>query len=166
LAVNGVSARFESGILAAIDSLADEMFMRGFFPLLLCAALFPFSVQAEDAPLPFDVPSAAPVIQRTAVVSKPVAYRPVAQQPAVQPVKSHRNKRSAQATRAKKPSAVAKKQKGTRPAAVKKTKQIRSAAVVNKKSTKVSQKRSTVKPKGAVPKKQPTHKKQSTVKKH
>ncbi len=142
--------------------------MRGFFPLLLCAALFPFSVQAEDAPLPFDVPSAAPVIQRTAVVSKPVAYRPVAQQPAVQPVKSHRNKRSAHATRVKKSStaSVAKKQKGTRPAVVKKTKGIRSLAVLSKKNTKVSQKRSTVKPKGVVHKKQPTHNKQNTVKKH
>lgn len=142
--------------------------MRVFFPLLFCAALFPFSVQAEDAPLPFDVPAAAPVIQRTTVVSKPVAYRPATQQPAVQPVKSHRNKRSAHATRVKKSNtaSVVKKQKGTRPAVVKKTKGIRSPAVLSKKNTKVSQKRSTVKPKGAVPKKQRSHKKQNTAKKH
>ncbi|AMC35068.1 hypothetical protein VN23_10825 [Janthinobacterium sp. B9-8] len=49
------------------------MFMRGFFPLLLSAVFLSFSVQAEDDPLPFDVPSAAPVIQRTSVVNKPVA---------------------------------------------------------------------------------------------
>ncbi|WP_293933410.1 hypothetical protein [Iodobacter sp.] len=37
---------------------------------LLCALLISLTAYAEDAPLPFDVPSAAPVIQRTAV-SKP-----------------------------------------------------------------------------------------------
>jgi hypothetical protein len=149
------------------------MFMRGFFPLLLCAALFPFSVQAEDAPLPFDVPAAAPAIQRTTVVSKPAAH-PVATQVKTPQAKSQRPTRLKHATRAKKPSAtnVAKKQKGKRSTAVaaKKTKGTHSPALVSKKTTKLSQKRSTAKPKATVHKKQSTkqsaHKKKTFAKKH
>lgn len=67
--------------------------MRVFAPVLICAALFSFTARAEDAPLPFDVPSAAPAIVRPAAVNKPVS------QPA--PVRSRLPVRTARALRLK-----------------------------------------------------------------
>lgn len=82
--------------------------MRVFFPILLCAALLPFSAQAEDAPLPFDVPSAAPAIQRVPVANKTVLHSPAAR-PAVQ---SGRHKHAAARKNKKTQAGVTKKHRG------------------------------------------------------
>lgn len=98
-------------VYCSVDLLAAEMFMRVFS--LFCALFISFTAYAEDAPLPFDVPSAAPVIQRTAV-SKP-ASRSVERQAnsTKMSAKSHRAGKKHRSS-AKKRSSVAgaKKHKG------------------------------------------------------
>jgi hypothetical protein len=158
LLARSVSRGVESGILAVIDSLADEMFMRVFF--LLCVALFPFSAQAEDAPLPFDVPSAAPVISRAPAVSKPVVHAPVAQ-PSVKSPRNKHSTRTAKKHKTKTTHAVtSKKAKGTH------SPRVKNRSHTAKAGSKAHQGKKTVKPKATVHKKQPTAKKQATHKKH
>ncbi|AZN36670.1 hypothetical protein [Iodobacter ciconiae] len=134
--------------------------MRVFFLVLFFAALLPFCVYAEDAPLPFDVPSAAPVIQRAPAANKAV---PSTTKPAV---KAHRNQRSARTSAGKKTSAsVSKKRNSTTVAA--KSKGVRPREAVNKKrGAQQRRKASSAKPKVAKPGKPPAHKQQVTRKKH
>ncbi|MEJ2795322.1 hypothetical protein WAE56_18090 [Iodobacter sp. LRB] len=130
--------------------------MRVFFPILLCAALLPFSAQAEDAPLPFDVPSAAPAIQRVPVANKTVVHSPAAQ-PAVKP---GRHKHAAARKNKKTQSGVTKKHKGKQQTATSTRQKNKKARVVtHKKGAGVqhAKKVSGAKPKSAH--KQPAHKK-------
>jgi hypothetical protein len=69
------------------------MFMRFFVNFLFIATIFPLNALAEDAPLPFDVPSAAAVIKRAPVVNKPLAQQAPVALPAKKRLstRSHRN---------------------------------------------------------------------------